>query len=286
MNQGSRQTINILYFDDNGEDREIFADYIERLGRQGRPEDRHLPMNFYVECVATIESALFSLGIRTFDILFVDYLLVDRSGRQSTSEKLLQSLLAQGVRIPVVISSDYPQSSLPSKYLNLLPERQVHFLPKSEWSAQSLGELVQRILSTPLKLLYLESSGAELERVRGLLSRIGRYHFEVEVAPDAVEVREALRSGQYDVLLADIDVDGDSAAIAAEAARNDWGPPVVVLTDEERDSPALHDLDLQAGHGIHLLRKNSIDESTLLASILASRNRSRERIRLEETIER
>ncbi len=279
--QPASRTLNILFLDDSADDREMFSDYFDRWARR---EAAGSGLKFYVECVATIESALFSLGTRTFDVFFVDYLLVDPSGAQTTSSEMLEKLLRQCVRIPVVICSGYPRTALPPEFMHLLPESQIHYQCKSDWSPERLGELVEKIIAAPLRLLFLENAEGEIQHLQRELEHTSQYHFEMQVVRSAADLRTALQQQHYDVLLADVAVNGNSSALVRAAIQMENGPAVLLLGDADQASQVLQDLNLGRDSGVRLLDRDELDGNTLLNKALALRNRNQERVRLDDTI--
>lgn len=274
-----RRTINILYLEDSSDDREIFSDIFEELNAGIGTDPAGMADGYYVECVPTIQSALFSLGIKTFDVLFVDYVLMGRHGERNTSQELLQDLITQALRIPVVITTGYPKSAVDEEYLNLLPPEQRHFMPKADWSPESLRKMVQGIVETPLKLLYLEDTEEDVELVRDLLGRVRKYHFEMDVADTVEQARHAMQGHRYDILLADLNVHGQlSTELVAELAGNGNAPTVLMVSGMDPRSAQVQALHLDEIDGLEFIPKDALSEAALVNSILKRRNVCRERI--------
>lgn len=258
--------LNILYVEDDPEDRTIFWQFLSRLE----------PETYYVETVSGIEGAVFSMQLRVFDVLFLDLIL--ENAREDESQAFVQQLREAGVHLPIVVTTGADIDKLGAPLRKMVDEGSVLFFPKEDWNGPAIAELVRRAIDGPLRVLYIDDDEEDCAYVRHALgSDTAPYTFEVVTVCTTKDARAKMEAQAFDAYLIDLKLNhADGIDFAREILKSVDNPAILVVSGIPEAALQKRGLSGSGTRNVGFLSKDQWDRDRLVRAILCQRNCLRE----------
>ncbi|MDD5632950.1 MAG: diguanylate cyclase, partial [Methylococcales bacterium] len=238
-----RQTLRLLYVEDNPQDADLFRDYF----------GEHAP-EFDVEIVDTGQKCLERLREGAFDLLLLDYCLPDMDGMEVLAEQNRVSRQIPTVLVSVENDEDLVVRALRlgadnyapkrGRYLETLPGL-LHSTLEERRRKQSLGLLAA---TEPRRILYVEHDPMDTEQILSHFTKTAP-NFVVEVVQTCAAALECLIQPQpFDLLLIELRMPDQNVLGFLREARG-CGlrlPPIIIVSVQGDDTVALAAMKLGA----------------------------------------
>lgn len=259
----SSPKINILYIEDDPEDRTIFWQFLSGLD----------PDAYYVETVSGVEGAMFSLQLRVFDVLFVD-LILETTRAEGESQAFIRQLRAAGNRIPIVVTTGASPNLLDDSTRKMVDDGSVLFFPKDDWTGPAIAKLVRRAIDGPLRVLYIDDDDEDCAYVRHTLRKDTEpYEFEVVTVQSSAEARELSENQVFDAYLIDLKLNhADGIDLAREIIKSQDNPSILIVSGIPEAALQKRGLSASGKRNVGFLSKDQWDRERLVRAILCQRN--------------
>ncbi len=261
-----RRNLNILYVDDNPEERDMFADVLDEVSQSFADAGAD---GLYLETVSSDDAALFSMRIRIFDLLICDYQLANNK----TATDLIETLRHDGVQIPIAVTSTLPESQMAPCLQQRIQSNEIRLLSKDDWQADKIEQLLHRMMTAPLEILYVEDDEDDAEFVAEALQSMRKYEARVHRARNAQEAREMSQHVQFDVQLVDANLGADNGIdLARELHDKDDTAATIVISGMASDSSEIRRLNKSFFAPIGFVSKNDWNSAMLVRNVLCKLN--------------
>ena len=231
--------VRVLYAEDDLFDADLTKAHFEAAA----PE-------FELELVRTGKDCLARLAVRQYDVLLLDNHLPDTDGI-----RVLRTIAVEHARLPVVVTTSVGDEDLAvrvfqlgardyvpkdGRYLERLPAVLKGAIAEHRVEAQRLGERRWR------RILYVEHDASDVDLTVSHLTEVAP-HLRVELAATAPQALAVLAGTAFDLVLADLRLEGTSALdLMQEARARGCRAPFIVVTGRGDELAAVAALKLGA----------------------------------------